>query len=418
MKLRYLVSIAVVAMFASMPVNAQKRTLEEVKKSIGDLSADLKAYKNAQSKLKPALTHEATQNLAETWWVAAKVEFGIYDKNRVNKSVGNSSDVKEMGEALVKGYDYCQKALKLDTLLETNRNGTPKIDKVTQRQKVKTKFSKEIWKKMIGYIVDYGAAGADLYKAKDMDKAYRLWDIYYALVSTPQQLVKHKVDSDTVIGEMRYFQAMAAVQLKKLKEAHALFKQARSLGVKKKGVFDHDISVLHQLGDTAAMVDVAKEAYRIYGQQDVCYMRIMINDCISRGEMKEAEVMLDQAILMDSLNANYYTIKGQIVESQSSFSDARPYYARAVELNPDNYQTNFDVGRCYYLEALLYIQDNQKKSVAKLMKEVTPILDSAKTYLEKAYQINHDSVDARSILRDIYYRLNDGDKLDKLERGL
>lgn len=125
MKLRYLLSIAVVALFASMPAHSQKRTLEEVKKSIGDLSADLKAYKNAQSKLKPALTNEATQNLAETWWVAAKVEFGIYDKNRVNKSVGNSFDVKEMGEALVKGYDYCQKALKLDTVLETNRNGTP-----------------------------------------------------------------------------------------------------------------------------------------------------------------------------------------------------------------------------------------------------------------------------------------------------
>ena len=32
---------------------AQKRTVEEVKKSISDLSADLKAYKSAQSKLKP-----------------------------------------------------------------------------------------------------------------------------------------------------------------------------------------------------------------------------------------------------------------------------------------------------------------------------------------------------------------------------
>lgn len=419
MKLRcFLYVVVVAALFASIPINAQKRTLEEVKKSIGDLSADLKAYKSAQAKLKAALTHEATQNLAETWWLAAKVEFGIYDKNRVNKSVGNSFDVKEMGEALVKGYDYCHKALKLDTVLETNRNGAPKIDKTTHKQKVRTRLSKEIWHKMMGYVVDYGAAGADLYKAKDMDKAYRLWDIYYTLISTPQQIVKHKVDPDTVMGEMRYFQAMAAVQLKKLNDAHALFSHARSLGVKKKGAFDHDISVLHQLGDTATMVAVAKEAYRLYGQQDVCYMRIMINDCIAHGKMKEAEVMLDQAILMDSLNANYYTIKGQIVESQSSFIEARPYYLRAVELNPQNYQTNFDAGRCYYLEALQIIQDNQKKSVTKLIKELTPIFNDAKKFLEKAYHVNPDSVDARSILRDIYYRLNDGEKLDKLERGM
>ena len=45
MKYRYFLSLALMAFFAFSPVNAQKRTLEEVKKSIGDLSADLKAYK-------------------------------------------------------------------------------------------------------------------------------------------------------------------------------------------------------------------------------------------------------------------------------------------------------------------------------------------------------------------------------------
>ncbi|MDO4510523.1 MAG: hypothetical protein Q4B68_01730 [Bacteroidales bacterium] len=406
------------AFLAFVPAGAQKRTVEEVKKSIGDLSADLKAYKNAQSKLKPALSHEATKNLAETWWVAAKVEFGIYDKNRVNKSVGNAFDVKEMGKALVSGYSHCQKALQLDTIAETNRDGSPKIDKATQKQKVKTKFSKEIWNKLMAYVVDYSAAGADLYKAKDMENAYKLWDIYYQLVNTPQQVVKHKVEPDSVIGGMRYFQAMAAVQLKKLPEAHALFSEARAMGVKKKSAFDHDILVLLQMGDTATMVKVAKEAYSLYGKQDVQYMRIMINDCISHGKMKEAEVMLDQAILMDSLNANYFTIKGQIVESQSTYADAQPFYQRAVELAPADYQTNFDVGRCYYLQALRYMQDNAKKATSKLMKEAAPIFKSAMTYLEKAYGINPSSVDARSILRDIYYRLNDGEKLDKLERGM
>lgn len=418
MKRRYVAITLVAALCAVSTAYAQKRTVEEVKKSISDLSADLKAYKSAQSKLKPALTHEATQNLSETWWVASKVEFGIYDKNRVSKSVGNSYDVKEMGVALINGYEYCQKALKLDTILEVNRDGSPKMDKATKKQKVKTKYSKDIWKKLMGYVVDYSAAGADLYVAKDMGNAYRLWDIYYRLATTPQSVVKHKVDPDSVIGEARYFQAMAAVQLNKLKEAHALFSEARALGVMKKSAFDHDIRVLLLLGDTATMVDVARQAYALYGQQDVQYMRIMINDCINHGKMKEAEVMLDQAILMDSLNANYFTIKGQIVESQSSYVEAKSYYKRAVELAPDDYQTNFDVGRCYYLAALQYMNENSKKSTSKLMKEVTPYLQKAQTFLEKAYEVNRNSVDARSILRDIYYRLSDGEKLDILERGM
>ena len=165
------------------------------------------------------------------------------------------------------------------------------------------------------------------------------------------------------------------------------------------------------------MVTVAKQAYALYGQQDVQYMRIMINDCIHKGDMKTAEVMLDKAILMDSLNANYYTIKGQIVESQASFNEALPFYLRAVELAPDLYQTNFDVGRCHYLAALQFINDNPKKSATKLLRELTPYLQKAQTFLEKAYEINRSSVDARSILRDIYYRLSDGEKLDILEHG-
>ena len=52
------------------------------------------------------------------------------------------------------------------------------------------------------------------------------------------------------------------------------------------------------------------------------------------------------------------------------------------------------------------------------MKEVTPYLQKAQTFLEKAYEVNRNSVDARSILRDIYYRLSDGEKLDILERGM
>ena len=94
-----------------------------------------------------------------------------------------------------------------------------------------------------------------------------------------------------------------------------------------------------------------------------------------------------------------------------------------VEKNPlsflriDRAETNFDVGRCHYLAALQFINDNPKKSATKLLRELTPYLQKAQTFLEKAYEINRSSVDARSILRDIYYRLSDGEKLDILEHG-
>ena len=394
---------------------AQQRTVDEVKKSIGDLSADLKTFTTAQTKMKNALTNEATKNLPETWFVAGKIEFGIYDKNRVNKSVGNTVDAKAMGTALINGYDYFQKALSLDTIKETNRDGSPKLDKKTGEPKVKTKFSKEIVAKLFSYVIDFGAIGADLYKVKEWEKAYKAWDVYHQLATSPSMKGKMRAEPDSVIGAMSFYQGLAASQLKKYPDAHRLFVQAISYGYTKKTVYDNDINALILMKDTAGMVNVATQAFKLYGKQDVQYMRIMINDCLRNGNMDDAEVMLDQAILMDSLNANYYTIKGNIVEDKSSYLDARPYYKRAVELSPETYQTNFDMGRSFYLEALQYGKDNPKKTGKKLMKVIEPILRTALTYLEKAHELEPGNIDTIGILRDVYYKIGDGVNLDKLE---
>ncbi len=413
--MRFYILFTLSLLVGMMPSQAQQRTVDEVKKSIDDLTASLKTYQSALSKIKPALAEESTKSRAETWWVAGRTAFGIYEKHRVNQSVGNTVNIAEMGHSLIESYNYCTQALMLDTIKETNKDGSFKTDKRTGKQKFKTKFSKDIKNRLLELMIDFGASGGDLYKVKDYKGAFQAWEIYYTIATSHYAKEKHKIEADSVIGLMRFYQGLAAHQLNKHEIAHNLFNEARQRGYKKKIVFDNDLNALKQLNDTISMVKTAKEAFSLYGRQDIRYMRILINDCIARKNYKEAEVMLDQAVMQDSTNANYFDLRGNIVELQSGYQEARPYYQHAVEINEESAQSQFDLGRCYYMEALAYTKDNSKLSEKKLLKAVRPVYEKALLHLEKAYSLNSQNNDARIILMDIYYKLGEGEKLDKLE---
>ena len=96
---------------------AQQRVVSEVKKSIEGLTLSVDNIKGAMNRLKPALTNDETKDLAETWYVAGRVQYRLYDKYVSNRTIGQRVDIKAMGRALIDGYEYFDKALKLDNTI-------------------------------------------------------------------------------------------------------------------------------------------------------------------------------------------------------------------------------------------------------------------------------------------------------------
>lgn len=412
--------VAIVLFAIALPLFhalAQQRTVDEVKKSIGDLSANQKTYQTALKKITPALTHPATKDKAETWWVAGRTYFALYDKYRQSKSVGNTVDAKDMGHSIVDGYECSTRALRLDTVWKKNKDGIVKVNKHGVKI-FKVKYSKEILNRLYGYVIDYSMAGANLYRVKDYEYAFKAWDIYHQLVTSDTAKRKKRADPDSIIGMMRFYQGLAALKLKHDTVAHQQFVDARQWGYKKKVVFDNDLNVLVEMRDTAEMVKLANEAYSLYGKEDMRYMRILINDCVSKKNYHKAEMLLDRAIMRDSVNSEYFGLKGNIVEYQMGYTYARAYYARAVEIKPDFAAAQYDLGRCYYLEALDMMKANPKRSTQNFFQEVAPLLEKAATHLEKAHSMMPSDMSAINMLRNIYYKLGEGDKLDQIERSV
>lgn len=387
---------------------AQHRLVEEVKQDINSLTLSADSYKNALNKLKPALSNDETKDEAETWFVAGRISYGRYDKFRALKNIGQSVDESAMGDALLEGYDFMQNALRKDTIEEKDKNGIVKINKKTGKARVKTKYSKEIIKVVSNHYNDYKLTGRYFYvNSKGFDKAYKAWDIYTTLPYDDRFCQLHGVLPDSVIGEYRFYQGIAAKLDNRNRDALEAFDKALSLGYDKKDVYDYAINCAEQEKDDSTLVRIVKEAFRLYGKDDSRYIGILFNYAITNKKYDVATQIIDKAIIDYPNNAEYYDLKGVLLESQTGRIDSSyEYFKKAVELDADFIKANFDMGRYFYNMALR--EDDSAKAKDLFWK--------ALPYLEKVYAKEPSNVLAKDALRAIYYNFNDAAKLESLEK--
>ncbi len=398
----------------SFGMAAQQLAINEAKKAITGLTMTVDSYNKAFNKLRPALTHEETRGRAETWALAGRIKMEQYDKYIDNRRVGKKIDIKAMGHTLIDAYDYSMEAFRLDTVHILDKKGQPVLDKKTKRPKFKTKFSREVATRLLEHHDNYRMAGSELYNIKDWDGAYKAWDDYCELAARTGDL--RWIKPDSLVAEVRYYQGITAWQRGDTLDAVRLFNIARRSGYDRKEVYDYTLVCLNDMGDEIGVVRVAWDAFNRFGTSDPQYIRILINDFVSREDYSGANDLLDEAIAAKPNDDELQNLKGLVIESQQSIYEALPYYQRCIELNEDNAQGQFNVGRYFYNKAM---ETRQNSTVygKRLANLVNPIYREALPYLEKSFSLNPDNLEVRNALRDIYYKLGEADKLQALEKS-
>ena len=127
-----------------------------------------------------------------------------------------------------------------------------------------------------------------------------------------------------------------------------------------------------------------------------------------------ANALLDAAAIRQPDDAELLNLKGLVVEQQSGSEAAIPYFKRSIEIDPDNVQGLFNVGRYYYN---LAATAGEKLSGNALKKKVVPLYRQAQPYMERVHRLDPANTDATDALRTIYYRTGEGRKLQELEQG-
>jgi tetratricopeptide (TPR) repeat protein len=221
--------------------------------------------------------------------------------------------------------------------------------------------------------------------------------------------------ADTIAGELRFFQGIAMWQSGNPADAVGTFAQARKLGYTKKEAFDYALNCAAETKNEAAIVAIAEEAMPIYGKQDGQYVRILINAYLNAQNYEAANKILDEAIANDPTSAELVNLKGNLVENQSSIEEAFPYFEKAVQLDPTSSKAHFDLGRYYYNKAVKVRDERTDLAGEELAKLTDPLYQQALPFLEKAFELDKDNLDAKNALRSIYYQLGDEAKLNAIE---
>lgn len=408
------VLILIATLSLAVTAQSQQLLIDQAKKDISGLTMTVDSYNKAFNRLKPALTHEETRNKAETWALANRIKVEQYDKYMDNRRVGKKIDIKAMGHTLIDAYDYSLNALKLDTIHVLDKKGQPVIDKKTRRPKVRTKYSQQVVNRLVEHHDNYRIAGSELYNIKDWEGAYQAWEYYCQMAARTDD--PRWIKPDSIVAEVRYYQGIAAWQKSDTIDAVRLFSIARHQGYNRKEAYDYALACLSDLGNEAEVVRLAWEAFIKFGTSDPQYIRILINDFITREDYSGANDLIDEAMAANPNDDELLNLKGLVVESKEDIYQAFPYYQQCIELNDSNASGLFNVGRYFYNKAM-ETRQNSHLHGKKLANLVNPIYREALPYLEKSYAINPRNEDVRNALRDIYYKLGEAQKLQDIERS-
>lgn len=385
---------------------AQQRLVEQVKKDIASLKVSADDYRRAAKKLEPALSHDDTKNKADTWMLAGKIKFNLYDRLMKTRAAGKEIDKTDAATTLLEGHEMMAKALLLDTVILRDKDGNTMLDKRTQRPKIKTRYSGRIMKEELAHLVDFGAAGGDFFMSEQWQKAYEAWGIYCDLAQAPAAVKQHVNVPDTVVGYYRFFQGLAAYHAGNDTDAVTCFNDALKLGYESKQLYDGWIDALRASGDKKALWQVANRAFTRYGATDSQYVNILINDYLKEKKFDSAMALLTRAMELHPHDAQYVDLMGQLIEAQRGHAAAEPYYRRALELDPDNVNASFHVGNVLYTRAMMLDRQKSADKATELYRQALP-------FVEKAYEHGLKTDTVRQVLSRLYYVLGSA-KIDDL----
>ena len=326
--------------------------------------------------IEPALTNPESAGDVLTWFTAGKAAFGLYDELYKLKLLGQPVEDEMMNEALAAGFEFYQKALPLDTIVEVDKKtGQPKLNS-DGTKKVKTKYSKDIIGSLTSHMGDIANAGNVYLQNSDWANAAAAFGNYADLASSAFAIANGVAAPDSTLSQVRFFQGYSLYQIQEFADAYDAFTKARKLGYTENNIADFQTSSLAN----------------------------MVQKMLDNNEFDKAINFIDNALKSDPLNGTLHDIKGFTTELKDGVDAALPFYRKACEVEPTYANAFFDVGRCLYLQAQKIIDDNPNATNKELVPKIEPIYREAIPFLEKATQLNPDEQKAKNVLDDILYK--------------
>ncbi|MDE5693919.1 MAG: tetratricopeptide repeat protein [Duncaniella sp.] len=403
------ICVLTLGLLAAASMSAQTATVKEAEKAFKNVNS-YSSYQNAVKAITPAFSNAETSANAQTYWIPGKAGFKLYDDMYGQKVIGKDVNLDEMGSALLDGYNYSLKALSLDTVTDA-------------KGKVKTKFSKDIAATIASHHADFANSGSGFWDSKNYPKAYEAFMAYINIpgnASLGQSAPKALADS--VAAQMAYYAGLAAWQAEMLPEAARAFEQMMALGYDEMAAYDYAYSVAYQMNDESKKLEYSKIAYDKFGSEKPEFLQRIISSYMAEKKYDDAMSMLETAIKNDPTNGTNYYLIGVLYDDKGEKEKSQESFKKAVEIDPNNAMANFSYGTALIQQYERLDEKTGDMSQGEYNKykaeNMNPLLKEAAVYLEKAYELDNEMTNALTNLKIVYYNLNDGANLDRVEKLL
>ena len=377
MKKTFLTIAVAVAMAGGLPSLAYAQTSAVTNAILNQRSGLLD---KARTDIDKATVNEKTSGKAKTWYTRGEVYQGMLESPIYSKQL-------QPGEGLQKAYESYNKTVELDT-----KDG---------------EFGKQAVSKMDGL---YGRAFNDAvnsYNAKDYDKAIES----YKLAS------KIKPQDTTAV----LYSAYASEAKQDYAGAKASYNQLLGMNYKSVTLYSRLLQMAKQQNDNVEAAKVVQQALAAY-PTNKSFMLEDLNMSLASGKGEDALAKINKSIIADPGNSNLYAVRGSMYDQQKKTELAVADYKKAVELEPNNFDAQFNLGVYNYNKAAdAYTKASKmdlktyQASGKKFETEGKKYFEASVPYFEKALQLQPDDRNTLASLQKVYFRLGrtaDSEKLN------
>ena len=324
----------------------------------------------ARADIDKAIVNEKTSIKAKTWYTRGEIYQGMLESPIYSKQL-------QAGEGLQKAFESFNKTIELDTKTgEFGKQAVTKMDNL------------------------YGRAFNDAvtsYNAKDYDKAIASYKL--ASQIKPQ-------DTTAVL-----YSAYASEAKQDFPAAKASYNQLLAMNYKSVTLYSRLFQMAKQENKQAEAAKILQQALLAY-PTNKGFMLEDLNMSLAGGKGEDALGKINKSIAADPSNSNLYAVRGSMYDQQKKTELAVADYKKAVELDPKNFDAQFNLGVYNYNKAADFYTKASKMDLKtyqisgkKFEVEGKRFFEAAVPYFERALELQPNDRNTLTSLKKIYFRL-------------
>ena len=393
---KVLFTVALLA--GAFAASAQVSVVKEAKAMKKDPAAAAKV-------LEAALTNPETANDPNTWQLAGDLQKAIYDEENMKMYLpGGQADMPKMYNAMLKMFDYYLKCDEVE--LAGVANGTIK----------KAKLRKKNQETLLKVRPNLANGGVEAFNVNNYEEAQKYFGLFVDVVENPMfadQAAALKADT---LNSLYANYATMAAGLRDPKDVASVIKYGNigkenaSEGWRAL-MFMAEVYGDKEQGDSIKWLETIKEGAQRFPEQDFFVGNIM-DYYLQRGMVDEGLAQIDQLIAANEKPYFLY-VKGVLLYEKKDYAGAQAALDKVIAAGGDLVAEAYaKKGDCYFFPAQKIVEENSALSIDDPKynaneAKIKEAYEQAKPFYEKAKELEPDNqqIWGQMLLR-IYWTLN------------